>query len=678
MSITTLLFILGIIAVVATIAIVIVRVLQGRSRFRVDIGSPQPQARSAEDSSNNDIGFKGRINAIGIGVLAILATLLARLWSMQLLSSREYVEQAESNRLRTITTRAPRGRILDRNGTELVTNRPSLTVVAEGTVLDDEFEIQLLANVLGMPRAAVRRKLQDTVEGAQSVRTVCVDATRSVVAFIAEHSDVFPGITVEQRTQRSYPFGSLAAHVLGYTGAVTEEQLDASRNSTDNSSIQYESGDTVGQAGVEFQFESVLQGVRGERNVYVDANGAVTSSVTSLPAVSGSDVMLTIDASIQQAAEDGLQHAIEMAHQYGYVNCRKGACVVLDATNGDILAMASVPSFEPGAFIGGISNDDWDYLNSEENDYPLMNRAISGQYMSASTIKPLTAIAAINNGIATPDTPYYCTGYWTGFGGAYGQYCWEQSGHGDMNLHSGIIHSCDSVFYEIGKDFFYSDNREGMQEVYREFGLGTPTGVDLPGESEGRVPDAAWKWRYFSAYSDEDRQWKGGDCTNLAIGQGDLLVTVIQMACVYMGLGNRGTVWRPHVLKSILARDVGTVADYTPQQILKIDEPASNYDLIIAALKGVIYEESESMTEHFLSLSHEVAGKTGTGERTGEDLTGWFLAFSPVDTPKYVVAAIVEEGGFGATSAMYCVRDVLGQIYGEPDLSEVEVSDATR
>jgi penicillin-binding protein 2 len=676
-SLATLIIIILIVLAVIVGVFVFLSLKEGSGRFTFDIGGHAPTASGGQDSSS-ETTFKARLTGLEVAAGAVIAALFAKLWSMQLMSSGDYAQKAESNRTRTISVEAPRGRILDRNGIALVTNRASLTAVAESAVNDDAVEVQLVANVLGMPPIAVRRKIADSSAGAQSKRVVASDVPRRVYAYLAEHSDFYSGIDIEERAQRSYPFGQLAAHVLGYTGQITTDQLNAQGSTDDESAITYESGDTVGQAGIEYQYESVLQGIRGEQKVYVDANGRVTSYSTSVPATNGSDIMLTIDKAIQQAAEDGLAHAIQAAIEKGNPACKSGACIVLDATNGDVLAMASAPKFDPGAFIGGISNSDWDALSSSTSGNPLMNKPVSGQYMSASTIKPVNALAALDYGIATPETGYDCTGYWTGFGASFGQYCWLHTGHGYMTLQSGITNSCDTVFYEIGKGFYYSDHNEGMQDTMKKWGLGQATGIDLPSEGIGRVPTPEWKHDYYSSYSDEDRKWQGGDSTNLSIGQGDLLVSPLQMACIYMGIANRGTIWRPHVLKSVLSQAGGTVSEYNVSVLNQVNESDDEFTLVIEGCKGVVYEESASMASHFTNMKETFAGKTGSGEKTGEAATGWFCCFGPVDSPKYVCVAVVENGGFGATSAMYAVRDTLGAIYNEPDTSTTSVDDSTR
>ena len=667
-----------IVIVCAVIAVVFIALFLvfGRSEaaYTFDIGGGAPRASGGRDESA-ETTYSSRLVGFAAVIGAIFAALLARLWSMQLVSSDEYTKEAESNRTRTVTTAAPRGRILDRNGAEIVSNRSSLTVVADADVADDEVEMQLLANLIGMPRQAVYRKVIDSSEGAQSVRTVATDVSRRVVAYLGEHPAAFSGVSVQQRSQRSYPQGTLAAHVVGYTGTVTAEQLEAS--GSDDSSVQYKSGDVVGQAGVEAMYESILQGIRGEQTVYVDSNGKILQSSTKIDPQSGSDVVLTIDSGIQKAAEDSLEKVLTELRQKGK-NPAGGSVVCLDCTNGEVLAMASAPTFSPSIFVGGIANSDWEGLTNEASNYPLLNRAISGQYPSASTIKPFTSFAALDNGIATPQSGYVCNGWWTGLGEAYGMWCHNHDGHGGLNLQQGITFSCDVVFYEIGKGFSNSSNKDGMQQKFRQYGFGSATGIDLPSEAVGRVPDAAWKWDYFSSLPDADREWHPGDYCNIAIGQGDILVTCLQIAHAYSSIANRGPVFKPHVLKCVKSNiGNGSVIDYKVSQTDDISEEDDYRDLVERGLEGVIYEESESQAAHWTNLNVKVAGKTGTGEQTsvGRNIC-WMVAYAPADDPKYVVAANVDGGDWGSTTAMLVARDVLGQIYGQPDTATT-LSDTT-
>lgn len=668
MNFVVILIVLLTVLICALMAAFLLKVKSSR-RFTLDIGGGTPRASGGSENSPSS-HFKSRINATGIFAGTIIGALFMRLWNMQVISSSSYTEQAEKNRTRSISTHAARGRILDRNGAVLVGNRPSLVVLAEQSVLDDEAELQILAALIGIPKAVLRLKIEDSSQGLQRGRVIAVDVSRRVISFINAHPSLFGGVSIEARSQRSYPLGSLAGQVLGYTGIITSEQLKASQGNQDEGKITYEPGDVVGQSGIEASYENVLQGIKGEQVVFVDADGNIVNHSSSVEAQSGSDVVLTLDADIQKVAEDSLSSTIKRLQEHGKPDCFGGCAIAMDVTNGEIIAMASAPSFSPNMFVGGISSDDWDMLSSKSSHNPLLNRGIGGQYPSASTIKPLSALAALNEGIATPQSSYMCTGYWTGFGAAFGQYCWLHTGHGPMTLQTGITHSCDVVFYEVGKGFFYSSNKDGLQQMFKKWGLGSKSQIDLPGELQGRIPDEAWKREYFASYPDDAKAWQGGDNTNLAIGQGDLLVTPLQMLCVYAGIANRGSIPQPHLMKSIKSTsNSGSIIDYKCSTRISIDEKDEYMDLIQRGLYGVIYEESQAQASHFTNMKEKVAGKTGTAETSHETPTGWFIAYAPYDKPRYVVASVLENSGFGSDGAMYVVRDILGALYHEPDTS---------
>ncbi len=673
MNAQTLVIIAGLVLLAAVIgSLIFLRGYSGKFTFDTKNGT-RPKASEGEGNTSG-LAYKGRFTMLTAGVGVMFGAILAKLWSMQMVRGDYYEDLSVQNRTRTVTTAAPRGRILDRNGVELVRNRALLAVTAYSDLVDDPVLVRHLSNVLGMPYAAVRRNIRDNTEGAQAQHTIATDVRRSTIAYIQEHAGEFEGVTVVDRTEREYPYGTLACHVLGYTGTITAEQLEPQDSEErDEGSIVYETGDIVGQAGVEAQYESLLQGVRGEQTVTVDAAGNVTGQVGEVPPRSGTDIRLTLDVNIQRACEEGLAYAISISKQFGYNEAGNGAMLCLDCTNGEILGMASTPTYDPSVFIGGISNDAWSQLNGDESGNPLLNRAIGGQYMSASTIKPLSALAGLEYGVYSSTRTTTCTGYWTGDGEAYGKWCWDHSGHGVMTLEDGIIYSCDPVFYDIGHDFFYDkDNPEGLQEMFRRWGLGSTTGVDLPSEQAGRVPDAAWKKEYFSDYSDEDRTWNPGDMSNIVIGQGDLLVTPLQMACAYMGIANGGKEYTPHAFLSALARDGEGGDSYRynetgSKERLTAEVDSAYLDLVHSGLKRMIYEESATLAAHFSSLPVTVAGKSGTGEKAGQDPYGWFITYAPYEDPKYVVCGVLEQGGFGGSSTVYGVRDVLGQIYNAPD-----------
>ncbi|QWT17061.1 penicillin-binding protein 2 [Collinsella sp. zg1085] len=654
-------------------------------RFTFDTKSGTRPRASGGSSNSTDVSLKGRLTLLTGGVAVALSALVAKLWSMQMVSSDYYEKLAEENRTRTVTTPAPRGRILDRDGVPLVTNRATLQLAAYRDLANDTLIVRHLANLLGVPAIVVTRSIQDYAQSAQSLHTIAHDVRRSTVAYIQEHGLEFEGVEVVEGTVRSYPFGSLASHVLGYTGTVTQEQLKAQKERQEAEENQegkliYMSGDIVGQAGVEYQYENLLQGVRGEQTVRVDSTGSVIALAGEVPGQAGSDIKLTISLKIQQACEEAIQLGIKTGIATGNA-ADAGAVLCMDCTNGEILGLASYPSFDPSVFIGGVSQADWERLNGDNSGTPMVNRAISGQYMSASTIKALSALAALEYGTYSRGQSTNCVGWWTGLGESSGKWCYNHDGHGVQNLRQGIVNSCDSVFYDIGKAFYYDEkNSEGLQTLFSRWGLGVKTGIDLPGEAEGRVPTPEWKHDYFSNWSDGDRAWNPGDILNIIIGQGDILVTPLQMASVYAGIARGGTQFVPHIFHSAISQDSGQDAvRYTPKEHIRANlHDPDDLSFIQDALQGVIYEETESIAKHFRNMSVTVAGKTGTGQKNGKDDFAWFVAYAPVEDPKYVVAVLIEQGGFGGVAALPALRHVLGALYDEEDTASYEGSDRTR
>lgn len=641
--------------------------------------SVTPTTMPDEEYSKRAISLKGRLAGLGVGAAAVFSALFFKLWSMQVISSEDYVELADKNKTREIPTKAPRGRILDRNGEVLVGNRASLVVVAEKDVLKDTLLIRRLANVLGMPAAAVRRHIQDESQGAAAPRVVAMDVPMTTVSYIVEHPVQFPKISIESRSVRSYPHGPLAAHIIGYTGTVSKEDLEKNKADVEagKARIEYSQGDVVGKTGLEAQYEDVLQGVTGTHTVQVDAHGKVTKFVEDVPAVPGSDIQLTLDIKIQEATERYLKEAIRIARRIGSRGAHAGAAVVMDVNTGGIVAMASYPTYDPSMFIGGIGAGAWEALMAEDAHNPLSNRAIAGLYPMASTIKSFSAISALEYGIAQPDSSYMCNGKWKGFGEEWFKWCWKHSGHGPQNLVTGIINSCDTVFYEIGKAFAESSEPEGLQATYGEWGLGEKSGIDLPGEAKGRIPTAKWKEEHFKNLPESDRRWVHGDTVNMVIGQGDVLVTPLQVVNSYCAIANGGTLLRPHVLDKVLAQDSPqNLIEHKTESIRKMSVDQEHLDLVIRGLRGVVSQGS--VRKYYQSMKTAVAGKTGTAQVANKGDYAWFVGYAPFESPQYAVALLVEQGGGGGTVAAPAVRQIFGAIFDEP-MPEITVEvDNTR
>ncbi|TLM98717.1 MAG: penicillin-binding protein 2, partial [Actinobacteria bacterium] len=549
-----------------------------------------------------------RFAVLGGVVIAVLGVLLLRLWSMQVLSGPAFAAQAEENRVREVTTVAPRGRILDRAGRELVTNRATLAVVAPASAAEDEELLGKLSSLLDIPAAELKDRISSRKEAALALRVVAIDVPMDVVAYISEHGSDFPGIEVQTRAVRVYPQGKLAAHVLGYTGGISEEEIASPEFKG------YDPTDVVGKAGAEKSFESVLQGDRGVRKLEVDASGQPRRIISVTDPEPGRDVVLTIDSRVQKIAEKALADAMKDAHKQKYYEAKSGAAVALDVRTGEVLAMASAPTYDPTVFLGGLSTKEWRSLTSTESEYPLSNRAIMAQYPPASTFKAFTGLAGLQDGITRQWATYQCAGRWTGMGEQWKKWCWKHSGHGTESFMQGIVDSCDVVFYEIGYDF-YKAGGEKLQKFARGFGFGSQTGIDLPGETDGRVPDAAWKKAYNENYPEYQR-WLPGDTVNMAIGQGDMLVTPLQVAAAYGAIAGDGKVLKPHVLKTVLGGDGKPVLEAKTEVAFSPNVSASNLAIMRTALKEVTTQGTGRGA--FAGMRTAVAGKTGTAQVAGK------------------------------------------------------------
>ena len=604
-------------------------------------------------------GLRSRFVALGVLTAAVFGSLSAKLWSLQVLSSSDYSRDAEKNLYSIVSTPAPRGLICDAQGIPLVKNRSSQTVLADADVADDRDVVRRLSAVLGVPANVVRQRVQDTSGGAQSQRVVASDARLRDVAFIAEHADAFPGVSVETRTVREYPFGALAAHVLGYTGPPSEDELNAKLEGR-----EIKANDTVGKSGVEAYYDSLISGDHGQRRVLADAAGNAREVVSETQATKGSDVHLTIDARVQYVADKTLADLVAPDGVIGRGRGVAAAAVVMDVRDGSVIALSSYPTFDPANFTGGIPQEIWDLYTSEESHAPLNNRVISGQYPAASTYKAFTSLAGLEYGFASPTSTWVCEGKWDGFGSGDIQMCWNHAGHGGLDLRGGIVHSCDVVFYEIAKAFFdHGPSGTGqvpetaLQDYLARFNLDKATGIDLANEASGVIPTPAWKaerWRNVPS----EAPWRGGDYTNMIIGQGYVLVTPLEIAVAYGGVAT-GRIMRPHLLKDVRNASGDVVVAYEPEVVREVDANESHLAFVRDALRGVI-TENEKVAAMFAEAGVQAAGKSGTGENSGAADHAWFAAYAPYDDPKYVVTVIIDQGGGGSEVAAPVAAKLLG------------------
>ena len=610
---------------------------------RVPAGGVARGGTPAQPVANPGDNLKSRFTAMGVVAGLIFGTLATKLWSMQVLSGASFKKESEDNQYTTVYTPAPRGYILDADGNVIVKNRTSLTVLAEPDVANDHDVVARLSTVLGVPSGIVRKRIADATSGAQSQRVVASDASMRNVAFIAEHADAFPGITVQTRTVRDYPHGALAAHAVGYTGSVTSDDIASVAEGRD-----LELGDSVGRSGIEQMYDNLLAGDHGERKVMADAQGNVVEVVSETQPVKGSDVHTTLKSHVQYVADKALADMI--CPDGGAIGSGKGtggAVVVMDVTDGSIVALSSYPTFTPTTFVGGITQDELDLLQSSAAFSPLLNRAIQGTYPAASTYKTFTGLAALENGMATATETWDCTGSWDGFGSGDVQKCWKKQGHGTLDFRGGIVNSCDTVYYDIGYKFWDAAANKGksatlLQDFLKRYRLDQTTGIDLNGETSGRIPTPEWKQEYFRD-TPEDAQWKGGDYTNMCIGQGYVLVTPMEIAVAYGAIAS-GNIVKPHLLKEVRNAGGDVALTYQPQVLDTPDVSMADLAVVRNALRGVT-TDNEEIAKLFNDQGIDpdtVACKTGTAEYTDMEDTAWFACYAPYDDPKYVLACVVE------------------------------------
>jgi penicillin-binding protein 2 len=601
-----------------------------------------------------------RIAVIGVVAIVIFCALFFRLWALQVISGEQYLEDAKNNQIRTFRLAAPRGSIVDRNGNVLVSNTPGTLVQIWPAALEDvsaekrDALLRRLSRLLGVrPRKVHARVAAGLEKDPLTPITVRADVGELKTAYLMEHQSEFPGVQITETYLRHYDQGTIGAQILGYVGEISAQQLK------DKEDDGYAAGDRIGQTGIEAGYDSYLRGTSGVGQVYVDAMGRVTSQreFSQMPEP-GDNIRLTIDSDLQRSAEDALAYGIRLAREQGEWAADGGALVAMNVKTGEILALASNPSFDPSVYVGTVEERDLKRLAKPEANYPTLDRATAGIYPPGSTFKPFTALAALQAGLLGPDEVIQCTGKRVVDGQVFMN--WDPYRNEPMTLTTALANSCDTYFYDVGLRF-YERPDSPLQRWSKAMGFGRTTGIDVGPEETGLVPTPAWRRKTFK--TEIDKIWTSGDSVQLAIGQGDLLVTPVQMTRAYAMIANGGKLVEPHLVKAVEEpRNEGeppvVLRPYTPKPPRDLGIDPYALGVVQEGLFDATHASYGTSQATFGGFPVPIAGKTGTAEKfvrlpgfTGLRDQAWWCGYGPYGKPEIAVCALIENGGHGGESA---------------------------
>ncbi len=562
--------------------------------------------------------FRKRLLVITILIFLSFLILLGRLWVLEIIQGEKFSTLAENNSIRLLPSRAPRGIIYDRKGKILAKSRPSFSVTIYPWNLSQEDlakSIRALSPIIKIKEEKIYQSIEECNRPFSSIPSR-EDADLETATKILERKVELAGVDLQVQPLRYYPDGELLASVLGHLGEIDKNQLKVLRSKA------YRLGERIGQDGVERVYDQYLRGEDGGWQIQVNNRGQRVGVMGYKEPLPGNDLILTINKELQRVAWDSLEG-------------RPGAIVVLDPNNGEILSLVSSPAYNPNLFAGSLSQEEWFSLKKDPL-HPLTNRATQGQYAPGSAFKVITAIASLERGISR-DKRFSCSGAFPFKDRVFR--CWKEEGHGTLNLKEAIIHSCDIYFYQLGLE----TGVDNIVDFAQRFGLGKASGIDLFEEGKGLLPHRRWREDSLS------RKWFEGDTVNLSIGQGYLLVTPLQMANLIGAIANRGSLYRPYLVKRVLSPEGEVIRETRPRLMGEVRLRKENLDFLRESLFGVVNELGTGWRARIEGI--EVAGKTGTAENPlGED-HAWFIGFAPYREPKIALAIIVEHGGMGGEAA---------------------------
>jgi penicillin-binding protein 2 len=660
------------------------------------------------------MSVRSRLNLVIVQalIISLMLALTGRLFYLQVAAGLKYQDAALSIQSRDVVNPAIRGAIVDSSGIPLVMDRPGMVISVDRSVIDklpDEGSavIARVAKLVGKSPESVyiSTRLCGEIKTTQNLGCwkgtrfqpipVTRTATKEQALKVLENSDLFPGITAMSVPVRSYPSmaGENAAHVLGYVGSVNEEDLlDSEKN--------YYREETIGKDGLEFQYDEYLRGRAGIKTVIVDRKESVTKQAISTQPVSGFNLVTNLDSRLQAATEKALQSSVLRAKSLGG-RADGGAAIVMEVNSGKILALASYPTYDPNIWQVGLTQKQANNLFSESSGVPALNRPLQGMYAPASTFKSVSVIAAMNAGYNMNAT-YKCPAKVLIGNREFANF--ESKSQGTISMKRAIAVSCDTIWYQIAHDEWVRDGglfpKSGLNDYFftaaRGFGIGKITGIDLPSEASGRLPDRAWKERIYAENKDfycnfktrakksdltpflievarenclDGNILRAGDAVNFSIGQGDTLLTPIQMAQLYAAIANGGKIYKPQVARAIVKPNGDVVKEFLPEVVATNVLSKKSTKFLHESLRAVVTEGTAAGA--FPAFPVAVSGKTGTAEDKGRNKDGsakadtaWFASFAPADNPKYVVVMVVSQGGFGSSISAVGAKDIWAALFG--------------
>ncbi|MGD8967345.1 MAG: penicillin-binding protein 2 [Anaerolineae bacterium] len=625
-----------------------------------------------------------RVALLGLIILGFFAAFTRRLWQFQFVQGQEYRREAEEQSTKLITVPASRGIIYDRTGERLVRNVPSFRITVVPAYLPDDEEqakevLVRLAVLLGVPYTTADREGEgdETVLGIHEMieevpyvapyRPIVIERNveREKALLVAQEASTLPGVSVEVESVRDYPYGTVLSQILGYLLPIPEEAEQAYREEGYDPAT-----DRIGTAGIEATYEDYLRGQKGEQIVEEDVLGRVLRVVEERAApVPGDNVTLTIDLGLQQAVDEALRLGLEQA------GSPRGVVIAMNPQTGEILAMASRPTYDNNIFVKGVSQRDWERWQDDHR--PLINHAISDAVPPGSVFKIVMAPAALQEGVLTARTQLSCPGrivvpnkyYPNDPGQAQPFYCWNEAGHGSLDVVGGIAHSCDVFFYKTGGGFEETDfdglGVERIATYARLFGMGVPSGVELPAESGGLVPTSDWKRHTYG------ESWSTGDTYNLSIGQGFLEVTPLQMLNAVNVVANGGTLYRPQVVHHVTNTEGDTTQPFEADIVRTLPVSEEYLALVREGMEGAVAYGTAALRGQIDGL--RIGGKTGTAQFCDDIMCGvgfeqpehaWFAAFAPIEEPEISVIVFLYNGGEGSVAAVPVAREMLAHYFG--------------